>query len=105
MLDEKRENWERHKTEGAERMQELADVFSGTKPLTRVEKNGSWQVSPLARWYCYLAFLHHLCLISYDVSHFLIGQYGFTLCSFFIYYIFVFVFNLYIFLVILLLLF
>ncbi|MRA94229.1 hypothetical protein GH868_30355, partial [Bacillus thuringiensis] len=43
MLDEKRENWERHKTEGAERMQELADVFSGTKPLTRVEKNEKLQ--------------------------------------------------------------
>ena len=44
MLDEKREKWEKHKTEGAERMQELADVFSGTKPLTRVEKNGSWNI-------------------------------------------------------------
>ncbi|KAI0224187.1 hypothetical protein LSAT2_024791 [Lamellibrachia satsuma] len=43
MLDEKREKWEKHKTEGAERMQELADVFSGTKPLTRVEKNEKLQ--------------------------------------------------------------
>ncbi|KAK2181203.1 hypothetical protein NP493_407g06015 [Ridgeia piscesae] len=43
MLDEKKEKWEKHKTEGSERMQELADVFSGTKPLTRVEKNEKLQ--------------------------------------------------------------
>ena len=40
MLEEKREKWEEHKKEGSERMQELSDVFSGTKPLTRVDKNG-----------------------------------------------------------------
>ena len=40
MLDEKKLKWEAHQKEGSERMQELSDVFSGTKPLTRVEKNG-----------------------------------------------------------------
>ncbi len=40
MLDEKKLKWESHQKEGSERMQELSDVFSGTKPLTRVEKNG-----------------------------------------------------------------
>ena len=41
MLDEKKLKWEAHQKEGSERMQELSDVFSGTKPLTRVEKNGT----------------------------------------------------------------
>ena len=41
MLDEKKLKWESHQKEGSERMQELSDVFSGTKPLTRVEKNGT----------------------------------------------------------------
>lgn len=40
MLDEKKTKWEVNKTEGRERIEELSDVFSGTKPLTRVEKNG-----------------------------------------------------------------
>ena len=40
MLDEKKDKWELQKKDGIERMQELSDVFSGTKPLTRVEKNG-----------------------------------------------------------------
>ena len=40
MLNEKQNKWEEHKKEGSERMQELGEVFSGTKPLTRVEKNG-----------------------------------------------------------------
>jgi len=40
MLDEKKVKWELNKTEGRERIEELGDVFSGTKPLTRVEKNG-----------------------------------------------------------------
>ena len=41
MLDEKELKWEENKKEGSERMQELSDVFSGTKPLTRVDKNGT----------------------------------------------------------------
>lgn len=41
MLSEKQLKWESYKKEGSERMTELAEVFSGVKPLTRVEKNGS----------------------------------------------------------------
>ena len=41
MLGEKQDKWEIYKKEGSERIQELSDVFSGTKPLTRVEKNGN----------------------------------------------------------------
>lgn len=41
MLAEKQLKWESYKKEGSERMTELAEVFSGVKPLTRVEKNGS----------------------------------------------------------------
>lgn len=40
MMSEKQDKWEYYKKEGSERMQELSEVFSGTKPLTRVEKNG-----------------------------------------------------------------
>ena len=40
LMDEKQEKWEAYKKEGSERMTELGEVFSGTKPLTRVEKNG-----------------------------------------------------------------
>ena len=40
LLDEKQSKWEAYKKEGSERMTELGEVFSGTKPLTRVEKNG-----------------------------------------------------------------
>lgn len=40
LLDEKEQKWEAYKKEGSERMVELGEVFSGTKPLTRVEKNG-----------------------------------------------------------------
>ena len=40
LMNEKQEKWAAYQKEGMERMVELADVFSGTKPLTRVEKNG-----------------------------------------------------------------
>lgn len=40
LLTEKQSHWLRCKTECVERLTELADVFSGVKPLTRVEKNG-----------------------------------------------------------------
>lgn len=40
MLSQKQGNWEKNKKEGIERMDELSEVFSGTKPLTRIEKNG-----------------------------------------------------------------
>lgn len=45
MLDEKKDKWEANKKEGKEHMEELSEVFSGTKPLTRVEKNGmTWML-------------------------------------------------------------
>lgn len=40
LLREKQNKWEEYKKEASERMAELGEVFSGTKPLTRVEKNG-----------------------------------------------------------------
>ncbi len=40
LLAEKQSKWEAYRKEGSERMTELGEVFSGTKPLTRVEKNG-----------------------------------------------------------------
>ena len=40
MLAQKQDQWEKHKKEGVERMDELSEVFSGTKPLTRIQKNG-----------------------------------------------------------------
>nr|XP_020670201.1 WASH complex subunit 5 [Pogona vitticeps] len=43
MLSEKQAKWESYRKEGSERMAELADVFSGVKPLTRVEKNENLQ--------------------------------------------------------------
>lgn len=43
LLTEKDNNWEKYKKEGADRMNELSEVFSGTKPLTRIEKNESLQ--------------------------------------------------------------
>uniref|UniRef100_A0A8C7XD99 WASH complex subunit 5 n=1 Tax=Oryzias sinensis TaxID=183150 RepID=A0A8C7XD99_9TELE len=43
MLSEKQIKWENYKKEGSERMMELAEVFSGVKPLTRVEKNENLQ--------------------------------------------------------------
>ncbi|XP_034058607.1 WASH complex subunit 5 [Gymnodraco acuticeps] len=43
MLLEKQIKWESFKKEGSERMTELAEVFSGVKPLTRVEKNENLQ--------------------------------------------------------------
>ena len=42
LLAKKQEKWEMLKKEGTERMEELGEVFSGTKPLTRVEKNGRY---------------------------------------------------------------
>ncbi|KAK6645588.1 hypothetical protein RUM43_001868 [Polyplax serrata] len=39
LLSEKQTKWEGYKRDSVDRMNELSDVFSGTKPLTRVEKN------------------------------------------------------------------
>ncbi|XP_014669948.1 PREDICTED: WASH complex subunit strumpellin-like [Priapulus caudatus] len=43
MLATKQDKWELYKKESTERMTELTEVFSGAKPLTRVEKNDSLQ--------------------------------------------------------------
>lgn len=43
LLTEKQDKWNKYKMEGMERMTELSEVFSGTKPLTRVEKNDKLQ--------------------------------------------------------------
>lgn len=50
LLVEKQNKWEKYKKEGVERMTELSEVFSGMKPLTRVEKNGKYKC-------CYL-YIH-----------------------------------------------
>lgn len=47
MLAQKQSQWEKYKTEGVERMDELSEVFSGTKPLTRIQKNGMIVTSPV----------------------------------------------------------
>ncbi|XP_047143782.1 WASH complex subunit 5 isoform X1 [Hydra vulgaris] len=39
MLSSKKNKWESCKKECVDRMDELSEVFSGTKPLTRIEKN------------------------------------------------------------------
>lgn len=39
MVEEKQKQWETLKKEAKERTQELSEVFSGTKPLTRIAKN------------------------------------------------------------------
>ncbi|KJE94402.1 strumpellin, variant [Capsaspora owczarzaki ATCC 30864] len=43
LLERKQAKWQACQKEAAERMTELADVFSGTKPLTRIEKNENLQ--------------------------------------------------------------
>lgn len=43
LLSEKQNKWETYKKECVDRMNELSDVFSGTKPLTRIDKNGLLQ--------------------------------------------------------------
>ncbi|UYV65164.1 KIAA0196 [Cordylochernes scorpioides] len=43
LLSEKETRWLQYKKESYERMAELAEVFSGTKPLTRVDKNEQLQ--------------------------------------------------------------
>ena len=45
MLSSKKNKWENCKKECVDRMDELSEVFSGTKPLTRVEKNGMFFLS------------------------------------------------------------
>ena len=42
MFSTKKSKWDSYKKECIDRMDELSEVFSGTKPLTRVEKNGMY---------------------------------------------------------------
>lgn len=61
LLDEKQTKWEAYQKEGSERMAELGEVFSGTKPLTRVEKNEHLQA-----WFTEMA--SQITSLSYDDS-------------------------------------
>ncbi|XP_065176777.1 WASH complex subunit 5-like [Sycon ciliatum] len=61
MLGSKKDKWEGYKKEGSERMAELAEVFSGSKPLTRVEKNDNLQA-----WFNEMA--SQITSLSYDDS-------------------------------------
>ncbi|XP_052274369.1 WASH complex subunit 5-like isoform X2 [Dreissena polymorpha] len=61
MLADKQMKWEAYKKEGSERIQELSDVFSGTKPLTRVEKNENLQA-----WFAEMA--KQINSLNYDDS-------------------------------------
>ena len=42
MLDQRVQRWEEFKKECEERLVELSDVYSGRKPLMRIEKNGAY---------------------------------------------------------------
>jgi hypothetical protein len=61
---EKQSKWEKYKKEGVERMMELSEVFSGIKPLTRVEKNGEHKWEHLMQYLInmYHIYLHNLCI-------------------------------------------
>ncbi|XP_020632450.1 WASH complex subunit 5-like [Orbicella faveolata] len=61
MLAQKQSQWEKHKTEGVERMDELSEVFSGTKPLTRIQKNENLQA-----WFKEMS--NQISSLSYDDS-------------------------------------
>ena len=47
LLEKKEAKWSSCQKETGERLLELADVFSGTKPLARVDKNENLQVFKL----------------------------------------------------------
>jgi WASH complex subunit strumpellin len=44
---QKFDRWTANRKEAVDRLIELADVFSGTIPLTRVEKNGNEEINSL----------------------------------------------------------
>eukprot|EP01116_Phalansterium_solitarium_P008575 TRINITY_DN22505_c0_g1_i1.p1 TRINITY_DN22505_c0_g1~~TRINITY_DN22505_c0_g1_i1.p1 ORF type:complete len:1148 (-),score=576.86 TRINITY_DN22505_c0_g1_i1:152-3595(-) len=50
ILNAKKQRWEQHRAECAERMKELGEYFSGDKPLTRVKRNET-----LMNWFVELA--------------------------------------------------
>lgn len=61
MLDEKEKKWSSCKQECVERLQEVAEVFSGAKPLTRVQKNDQ-----LKKWFEQIA--NEISTLDYDNS-------------------------------------
>ena len=67
MLDEKQMKWEGCKKECTERMLELADVFSGTKPLTRVEKNGLSLICLLTMYNHFIKTFHSVSAVNQPV--------------------------------------
>ena len=50
LLEKKEAKWGSCQKETGERLLELADVFSGTKPLARVDKNENLQVFTLKQY-------------------------------------------------------
>lgn len=67
MLAEKQNKWEAYKKEGRERMEELGEVFSGTKPLTRVEKNGEY-MGYITYYYISLCFVWLLFILYFVLA-------------------------------------
>jgi WASH complex subunit strumpellin len=61
MIEEKQTQWETLKKEARERTQELSEVFSGTKPLTRIAKNENLQ-----KWF--LLISTKIDALSYEAS-------------------------------------
>ena len=61
MIEQKQAQWESLKTEAKERTEELSEVFSGTKPLTRVSKNENLQ-----KWF--LLISNKINALSYEAS-------------------------------------
>ena len=61
MVEQKEAQWENLKKEAKERTQELSEVFSGTKPLTRIAKNDNLQ-----KWF--LLISSKIDALSYQVS-------------------------------------
>ena len=56
LFTEKRATWERSKGNCVGRLSELADVFGGEKPLSRIEKNG-------------ISFLRSWLLVIHNIPH------------------------------------
>jgi WASH complex subunit strumpellin len=61
MIDEKQAQWELLKQEAKERTLELSEVFSGTKPLTRIAKNEN-----LEKWFRLIS--SKIDALSYEAS-------------------------------------
>lgn len=62
MVEDKQVQWESLKKEAKERTQELSEVFSGTKPLTRIAKNEN-----LEKWSVYKLYLQYSELSNFNV--------------------------------------